>query len=235
MRSASAARQVVAEEHQLLGLLQADQAGEQVGAAAVGDEAAADEHLDEAGVLGRDDEVAASARCAPPPAAVPLTRDDAPASRSRGSRHQPLDPGADHAGRRRRRPARARPRASAGGAARPARSAPVQKCFSPAAVMHDGADVERAVGLVEELDDAVADVGRDRVAGVGPVQRDPRAPRSRPGAAAAPRRVVGHCSSPHSYHQGIEGDRAARPHDQRVDVELGDLAGEVERRAAGPS
>ena len=43
-----------AEEHQLLGLLEADVAGEQVGRAAVRDEAAAHEHLDEAGVLGGD-------------------------------------------------------------------------------------------------------------------------------------------------------------------------------------
>ena len=58
MRSASAADEVVAEEHQLLRLLEADEAGEHVGAAAVGDEAAAHEHLDDAGVVGGDDQVA---------------------------------------------------------------------------------------------------------------------------------------------------------------------------------
>ena len=49
--------QVVAEEHELLGDLRADEPGEQVGAAPVGDDAAPDEHLDEPGVLGGQDEV----------------------------------------------------------------------------------------------------------------------------------------------------------------------------------
>ena len=50
--------EIVAEEDQLLGLRQADQARQQVGAAGVDGDAAAHEHLDEARVGGGDDEVA---------------------------------------------------------------------------------------------------------------------------------------------------------------------------------
>ena len=61
-----------------------------------------------------------------------------------------------------------------GGAARPARrSAPVQKCFSPAAVITTARTSKRAARVGEVLDDPVADLGRDRVPGVGPVERQP--------------------------------------------------------------
>src|SRR5256714_1327293 len=51
-------RDVVAEEEQLLRLLRADQASEQVRAAGVGRDAAADEHRDESRLLGHDHQVA---------------------------------------------------------------------------------------------------------------------------------------------------------------------------------
>ena len=51
-------RDVVAEEEQLLGLLDPHQAGEDPGPAGVGCDAAPDEDLDELGLLGHHDEVA---------------------------------------------------------------------------------------------------------------------------------------------------------------------------------
>ena len=51
-------RHVVTEEEQLLRLLDADQAGQDPGAAGVGRDAAADEDLDELGLVGHHDQVA---------------------------------------------------------------------------------------------------------------------------------------------------------------------------------
>ena len=46
-----------------------------------------------------------------------------------------------------------------------------------------------------------------------------------------------HCRShlPSLRRRGVEGDRAAGPHDQRVDVELGDVVGEIHGEARRPS
>ena len=50
-------REVVAEEHELLRLVEADQPGERYTTPAVGDEPAPHEHLDEAGGVGGDHQV----------------------------------------------------------------------------------------------------------------------------------------------------------------------------------
>src|SRR5689334_22266578 len=49
--------EVFPEEHQLLRLLEPDDAGEQVGPATIGNDPAANEHLDELRGVGGDDEV----------------------------------------------------------------------------------------------------------------------------------------------------------------------------------
>ncbi len=128
--------EVVAEEHELLRLVHADDAGQQVRDTTVGNEAAAHEHLDELGVVGRDDEVGGEhEHRRRRPAAVPFSATMTGFSQSwiaciscwKPARIMLMADADDAVGRLRG----LRFRACGCGTER---SAPVQKCRSPAAV-----------------------------------------------------------------------------------------------------
>ena len=130
-------RHVVAEEEQLLGLLDPHQAGQDPGPAGVGGDAPSDEDLDELGLLGHDDEVAGQGEmhAAAGRRAVDARDDRLLAVEDRRRRALASRPGSCGSPRPRR--SRGPHRAWAAGAGvQPRRSAPVQKAPGrPAAVI----------------------------------------------------------------------------------------------------
>ena len=124
----------VAEEHDLLGALGADDPRQQVAAAGVGDDPAGHEHLDEPGGVGHHHQVAGQHEvgAAARGGAVDRRDDRLLAVEDRGD--EPLPAAAHHPGHvAERLVGRVGGRAGSGFWALP-RPAPVQKCFSPAPV-----------------------------------------------------------------------------------------------------
>ena len=256
-------RNVVAEEEELLGLLDPDQPGQQPGAAGVGGDAPADEDLDEPRLLGRHHEVAgerqvhaaAGGRAVDPGddrlLAVEDRRRPAAATRS-GSCGQPSPTRVVGA-----------PSGRAARCARPAaRSAPVQKAFGPAAVITTARTSRSAEASSSQSAIWSAHGAGHGVAGVGAVQGDPgdavfdSAGRTsspvavRPtvaltwalvGAASVTARLsLSRCLAPGSGSLCQHDQRVGRhapfgPGQQRVDVQLGHLVGQGPRPGAAPS
>ena len=226
-------REVVAEEDELLRLVHADDARQQVRDAAVGDEAAPHEHLDELGVVGRDHEVGREHEHRAAAGRGAVQRDDDRLLAVLDRLHQLLEAGAHHVDRAADHHRRARPRAGCRRGCGTERSAPVQKCRSPAAVSTMARTSRSQCASRNVLDQPVAHVVRDRVALVGAVDRQPQhAVLELATSSSSTFTPSGTGFTVHLlHHQCVEGDRAARPHDQRVDVELAHVAGEVEREA----
>ena len=97
-RSASRAGHVVPEEEQLLGLLGADEPGQQVGAAGVGGDPPADEHLDELGLLRRQHQVAGQGQVHPAAGGRGVDRGDDRLLAVEDGADQALPAGADESG-----------------------------------------------------------------------------------------------------------------------------------------
>src|SRR5262245_29243157 len=163
---------VVAEEEELLRLLRADETRQQVRAAGVGDDRAADEHLDEASLLGHDHEVAGEGEVHAAAGRRAVDPGDDRLLAVEDGCDQPLEPALDrapavaddHVGRARRELRRCAHLEQIGARAEALLAVPRD---------HDGAYrvVDRRV--LEPLDDLVSHGNGHRVAGVGPVQRDP--------------------------------------------------------------
>ena len=90
--------EVVAEEDELLRLVHADEAGEQVRDAAVGDEPAAHEHLDDPRGVGRDHEVGREREHRPATGRGAVQRDDHRLLAVEDRLHQPLEAAPHHVG-----------------------------------------------------------------------------------------------------------------------------------------
>ena len=214
--------QVVAEEQQLLGLLHADQAGEQVGAAAVGDDAAAHEHLDELGGVGGDDEVAGEREVGADAGGGAVDRGDHRLLAVEHGGDEPLGAVADRSGDVAGGAQPARRRDGRRPAARPAGR---RRCrsASPVAVMTTARTARCALAVVEQLDHPVALIGRDRVGGVGSVERDPGD--TAIDAVEQIVHLIRRLIVSTVPRRGRRGRRplAPGPNDERVDVELGEL------------
>ena len=153
-------RQIVTEEHQLLRLLRTDEAGQEIGAAAVGDDPAAHEHLDEARALGREHEITGEGDVGADPGcgAVDGSDDRLVAVLERGDQALCADAGAVHGEHR--------PFGRAFGERVLDRAIDAQvsagaEGLLPSCGDDDGADRDVGVRVVEVLDDAVA-LGRRR-------------------------------------------------------------------------
>ena len=165
--------EVVAEEHEFLRFLRADEPRQQVGTAAVGDDPPADEHLDEAGGVGREHEITrerdvrADARGGPVHGA-----DDRLVAVLNGG-DQALCPDARAVDGEDRSLGRAVGEVVLGRAVDAQVGTGAERLVAGGGE-HDGADGEVAVGRVEQLDDPVALRGCEGVARLRPVEGDPR-------------------------------------------------------------
>ena len=167
---------VVAEEEELLGLLDPDQSGQDPRSAGVGCDAAPDEHLDELGLLGHHDEVAGQGQvhAAPRRRAVDAGDDRLLAVEDGG--HEALPAVPDHP-----RPVAHDVVGRVVGLGTRREPAATQVGAAAEGLLTGGRDHDHAH---EEVRRRVADPGRDLVphelghgvARVGPVERDPADP-----------------------------------------------------------
>src|SRR5947199_2643706 len=168
-----ARRHVVAEEEKLLRLLRTDQTGEEVGTAGVGHDRSADEHLDEAGLLGHDHEVAGEREVHAAAGGGAVHARDHRLLAVEDRCDQALKASLDHAtGVADDRVGRARGFRQGGARL-------TQVGAGAEALLTASGEDHRAHGWVEgravqPLDDLVAHGDGHRVPGLGPVQRDPQ-------------------------------------------------------------
>ncbi len=165
--------QVVAEEHELLRLVQTDDARKEVGDAAVGHEPATHEHLNDLRGVGRDHEVGREHEHRAAARGGAVEGDDDRLLAVEHRLHEPLETEAhhlrrgadDHLGRAvGLRLARGLAHREVGAGA----EVPLARAGE-----HDRAHLEVGVRLPEVLREAVADVIGDRVALVGAIDRQP--------------------------------------------------------------
>ena len=212
MRSASAALRSSPKNTSSFALCRPTRRG-RIRDAAVGDEAAAHEHVDQARGVGRDDEIgrerehhAATGR-----GAVERAQHRLLAVLDRF--HEPLESGPHRVDRGAATMSGAPSGlGSAGGRVR--RSAPVQKCFSPAPVMTMARTARFAVRVDEVFDQAKSartHVGIRRFARVGAIDREPQHTGFEPREEFPVTPIRHSCA----HHQCVEGDDAARACDER--------------------
>jgi hypothetical protein len=171
--------------HQLLGLLQPDQAGQQPGAAAVGHQAPAHEHLHEPGAVGRHDQVAGHRQVRAQPGGRPVDRGDHRLLAVENRAHQPLGAPLQQAGDVADDALGGVGRSLAAGGCRqpgpvgrrpggPQVGAGAEVTAGRPQHHHPHLDLRRRGG--QQVDDPVPLVGGQGVAGLGPVERDRQDP-----------------------------------------------------------
>ncbi len=164
--------EVIAQEQELLGPLQADQAREQPRSTSVGDDSSPHEDLDEPRFLDRHDEVTGQREMGTDAGGGAIDRGDDRLLAVEHGTDEPLRAGADEPGDV--------ARGLLGCVVRPgdlALGSPQVGARAEGAVPggsdHDAADLELLRGLVELAYQPVSLVGRESVAGFGPIEGEP--------------------------------------------------------------
>ena len=163
---------VVGQEHELLRDLRTDHAGQQVGAAGVRDDASLDEHLDELGVLGHDDQVARQHELGATAGGRAVDRGDDRLLAVEDARDQALPAAADHPGGVAHGAVGRALGLLGAGLLRAGQVGAGAEVPLAGAGQHHDTDAQVGRGPVEAVRELVAHVGGERVAAAGVVDGD---------------------------------------------------------------